>query len=169
MWFSKTDFIWFNCAQINLSRLRLGITLTRRNTGRGWCPSELSELWFIAVWHFLVISSVSLCASNCCLYIKEFIVIYKSFSVRCLQWKYNDWDTFGICNFIAEKKKSTINIFYKWSCTLVLGEFPSSPLSPGQWRNQKNQPLPFWLCEDTLPRYASLHQFQPGWSSIFHH
>lgn len=105
MWFSKTDFIWFNYTQINLSRPRPRMTLTRRNTGRGWCPSELSGLWFIAVWHFQVISSVSLCAPNCCcLSITEFTVIYKSFSVRCLQWKYEDWDTLGICNFIAEKK-----------------------------------------------------------------
>lgn len=79
--------------------------------------------------------------------------------------------TFGICNFIAEKKKSTINIFYKESCTLVLGEFSSSPLSPGQQGvgSQNSQPLPFWFCAETLSSYASLHQFQPGWSSVFHH
>lgn len=50
------------------------------------------------------------------------------------------------------QKKSTINIFYKESCTLVLGKFSSSPLSPGQrcMGNQNNQPLLSVVCRDTF-------------------
>lgn len=45
---------------------------------------------------------------------------------------------------LLRKKKSTINISYKESCTLVSGEFPPSPLSPGQQMGTQNsQPLPF--------------------------
>lgn len=151
MWFSKTDFIWFNCAQINLSRLRLGMTLTRRNTGRGWCPSELSELWFIAVWHFLVISSVSLCASNCCLYIKEFIVIYKSFLVRCLQWKYDDWDTFGICNFIAEKKNPLSTYFTNEVALWCWENFLPHPFPLDSEETRRTSPCPFDCVKTHFP------------------
>ncbi|KAH1167146.1 hypothetical protein KIL84_016318 [Mauremys mutica] len=81
-------------------------------------------------------------------------------------------EAFSICNFIAEK--STINIFYKESCTLVFGEFCSPlPPAPGgqRWRRGwDSQSSPFKLCAERLVPAATapltpLCQFQPGGSS----
>lgn len=130
------------------------MTLTRRNTGRGWCPSELSELWFIAVWHFLVISSVSLCAPNCCCSsITEFIVICKSFSVRCLPWKYEDWDTFGICNFIAEKKNPLSTYFTNKVALWCWASFLPQPfpLDSDAWETRRTSPCPFDCVQTHFP------------------
>lgn len=61
--------------------------------------------------------------------------------------------TFGICNFIAEKKKSTINIFYKESCTLVLGEFSPHPfpLDSKVWEARTASPCPFGFVQRHFP------------------
>lgn len=104
---------------------------------------------------FSPVSALNLPTPNCCcLSITGFIVIYKHFSVRCLQWKYEeDQDTFGICNFIAEKKIPLLTYFTKkvalW-CWVSFLPHPF-PLDSDAWETRTTSPCPFRCVQRYFP------------------